>query len=207
MDYVFEISLADTSRRIRADYVADPTHITAYDFEPISLSETDLHAQNFAGLLTSRLDTLVLLFTGVDPAKHLLDKAQECSHDSDDTCDCTTAPIEVPAVLAYHAQTLAQSLASLQSGFRHWTNDKGDSIRKFLRPAGPFVLAVRHKDNPRNISNEWREYDLYLNRSREEILNRWYEQGIQLHQALQIQRGTATPPASSPTSSPASSPE
>ena len=71
MDYIFQIDHWTDERRIVATYVDADAPLGARDFEPITFSSQDLDAYPLEGLVVSRLDTLVALYTGSDPAKLL----------------------------------------------------------------------------------------------------------------------------------------
>ena len=149
MEYLYEISINTADRRIRATYVEDPDDLAATDFQTLSFTPQDLDAEILEGFTLSRLETLVLLFTGEDPAKTLKAQDTQCSHEDSDDCDCPMASIPIPAILAYHAISLSQDLGNLGS----WNTQESYSVFHSRRQA-----AVK-------------------------ILNRWYQQGILLHQA------------------------
>ena len=182
MDYQYELSLITSNRAIKPTYLSSIQRDTgALDFEPIAFTPEDLDAENFNGFITSRLETLVVLFTGEDPAKKLQAQGAECPHEALDDCDCPPVSIQIPTVLAYHAMTLLQSLGNLTCNFKEWETERGTSVRRFRRPTGEFIQTHRTKEGTSSHPDEWSEYDFLLQRDREDLLNRWYNQGIHLH--------------------------
>ena len=71
MDYIFQIDHWTDERKIIATYIDADAPLGARDFEPITFSSQDLDAYPLEGFIVSRLDTLVALYTGSDPAKLL----------------------------------------------------------------------------------------------------------------------------------------
>ena len=189
MDYLYEMSINTLTRKIRANYIIDPTPAAALNLEPICFTEKDLNSDNYAGFITSRLDTLVVLFTREDPAKKLLAQGGQCTRHRTDECDCPTVSIPIPAVLAYHAMTLSRSLAYINSEYKEWTNNIGTSVRQFRRPTGETIRTYMGKEGSLSDLEEWYEYDSRRRRSQEEVLDRWYQQGIHLHQSNQDNQG------------------
>ena len=173
--------------------------ISATDFEPISFTPALLAAEPKRGFQPSRLDTLVLLFTGRDPALLLSEAIKSCTHDNKDSCDCPPVTIDIPPVLAYHTATLRASATSVEADFTHWQNRGQHSIaRSFRHPSGKLITISRPYDSL--PSSQDSQADYWQERTLGTMLNQWYEQGIALyyaHQAVPATGPLRQPKASS----------
>lgn len=177
MDYIFQLDQWTDERRIIATYVESDAPLGANDFEPITFSSEDLDAESYEGFVTSRLDTLVVLYTGRDPAKLLQDVA--CVHDSQEECDCSPVSIIIPRLLAYHAATLSREIENLSLHFEETT--VGDrSMRRYRLPDGQAETAYNREET--SFGN-WEKFDFLKWQHIGAILNNWYAQGISLHVA------------------------
>ena len=183
MSYQYKIQLWTDDRAICATYVKQGS-ISATDFEPISFTPALLAAEPTHGFQPSRLDTLVLLFTGHDPALMLSEAIESCTHDDSDSCDCPPVTIDIPPVLAYHTATLRASATSVEADFTHRQNRGQHSItRSFRHPSGKLITISRPYDSL--PSSEDSQADYWEERTLETMLNQWYEQGIALYYAHQ----------------------
>ena len=126
MKYFYEIDFQKENRMVRGECTDDPSNVNAFDFQPISFSNEDLDLDSNAheGFLTSQLDTLVVLFTGQDPAEELMEAQAACPHEDSAECPCPPASIKVPMVLAYHMQTLWQNLSPECQGYGSLTDEE-----------------------------------------------------------------------------------
>ena len=200
--YQYELDPYNSIRRIRAGYVQREGHDTepwVNEFEPIAFSEDDLGAKVLLGFVPSRLEVLVNLFTGEDPAQYAAQA--DCPH-MDDTpptvamdecprakCDCEPVTIEIPPVLALHAASLQQELLGLNHRFHEWTTKEQVRVRDYRTPDGQPRQALWHQTIPSSQPPEdWETYGYLREQALYRILNDWYQQGIQLHQTWSQQQ-------------------
>ena len=178
MDYIFQINHWTDERRIIATYIDADAPLSANDFEPITFSSEDLDAESFEGFITSRLDTLVILYTGTDPAKLLQDVV--CMHDSQEECDCSPVSIVIPRLLAYHAATLSREIENLSMHFEEYRLKDHSVRRRYRLPDGQTETAYNRQGTS---SENWEKFDFLKWQHASAILNNWYAQGISLHTA------------------------
>ena len=166
--YRYELHPWNGKRRIAAGYIRRegyPEARSINEFEPVQFSEEYPYPYPepdvYEGFITSPLETLVMLFTGEDPAMAI--GAVDCDHEFEDdgSCPCPPITIEIPAVLALHSVNLMQQIEMMK--FTEISDRDGDPIRNFDHLDGSEHRMI------------WRRM--------EKIMNRWYEQGIALHRA------------------------
>ena len=185
MDYLYELDIWKGTRHIRATYTGNKDDVGAFDFQPMDFTPEELDADWYQGFLPSRLETLVVLFTGEDPAMKLLKASSGCTHEGEDDCDCPPVSVDIPAVLAYHAIALSQSLGNFGVEFyQHPTaRDSNRIVRRYRLPTGEIVHESRNINERNPPSKIWDEYPYWLNQERSKILDGWYQQGIALHRS------------------------
>ena len=180
MDYQYQLTIWDEKRHINAIYTG--SEINANDFQPITFTSQNLDAESFEGFITSCLETLVLLFTGQDPAMLYRAAVEECQHENSDDCDCPPLSIPIPSILAYHGVALSQEIGEVDMNFEEWvTRDKRVRVRRYRLPNGQVETIQR--TNEAGPPEGWGDYDYWRNRALNEKLNRWFEQGINLYNA------------------------
>lgn len=182
MEYLYEIDAYTATRQVKASYVPADTS-DANDFQPVTFAAEDLLAETYHMFLTSQLDILVCLFTGEDPAKLLHTAWEQCDHDTQESCDCAPASIQIPPILAFHAQALEQKLDYLSSDFSQWTNkNTSRQIYRYRLPSGELKTTSRSSE-PSDPGPEWEQASFYEQQARRHILELWYQQGIALYQS------------------------
>lgn len=180
MDYIFQINHWTDERRIIATCVDADASLNARDFEPITFSSQDLDTYPVQGFIVSRLDTLVALYTGSDPAKLLKDAA--CKHESEEECHCSPVSIIIPQLLAYHAAALRGEIDSLNLYFEETRQGDGSTRRRYWLPDGQTITAFDNRGQGTS-SEEWGRFDFLKWQHSNGIFNNWYAQGISLHKA------------------------
>ena len=164
MDYLYEIDHFLGTRRIKATYVP-PRSDSATDFQPVVFTDDQLMAYSEEMFLTTRLETLVQLFTQEDPAKLLSAFLQTCEHFDYDECDCTRPTIPIPTVLAFHTHVLWERFANIEEDF---------------------MFSPRPKaSNPSDHPSQFQETIFHEREVSRKILDEWHQQGIALYQAWQ----------------------
>ena len=177
-DYIYEYDTERAGRRV-FNNSNDP------DFQEVKLDEEELQAMGWERDMSSKVDTLVNLFTGRDPLAEAGEKFKACEHGEDESCDCGKAQIAIPAVLAFHIQQLPRQV-DLYYNFTEDARKDGRTTRKFWTPHTGWLTAtmtVTHDERGSVIDNRenWDLYALLLDEARYEPLNRWLDQGIALH--------------------------
>ena len=186
MNYQFQINIWTDTRYVSATYVK-PGSEASNDFEPHTFLSNDIDAEPTSGFVTSCLDTLVLLFTGHDPAMLFQEAMNKCDHEDGDTCECPLVSIPIPDVLAYHAVTLSQNILDISMDFGEWnSSDKLSRIRRYRRPDGRTISVSQSIEGGEPLSPDWEDFTFWRNRRLRKILNRWYDQGISLYAAWEI---------------------
>ena len=109
MAYLYEIGLSANNRRVRAKNAERGPKDTNL-FQPAEFTSAQLGVKPSGMFGTSRLETLVELFTDYDPAQILDEATQACQHDAGEECDCKPVRITIPASLAFHVQLLWQDI-------------------------------------------------------------------------------------------------
>ena len=180
MDYIFQIDHWTDERRIVATYIDADAPLGARDFEPITFSSQDLDAYPLEGFIVSRLDTLVALYTGSDPAKLLKNIA--CEHDEQEECDCSPVSIIIPRLLAYHAATLHGEIDNLSLHFEETRLRDGSTRRRYWLPDGQTITTFDNRGQGTR-SDDWGRFDFLKWQHSNVIFNNWFAQGISLHKA------------------------
>ena len=192
MNYVYEMNLWSLDRTVRAIYVEEESNRT-YDFQPVTFTEEDLMAETVFTFNTSRLETLVCLFTGQDPARMVQDADTRCKHDEKSSCDCPPVSIPLPTELALHAHTLSNEVAEIRYDFQKWENgvhlvrgyhDRDGNREVVRRP------AQGYEGGEHSTEKAWRKAVFLEKTALRKTLDRWFEQGIALHRGSLEQRHT-----------------
>ena len=188
MSYIYKLHLWIENRTISADNKADEDgDLKAYEFQTIELTDLELDAKSLLeGFTMSRLETLVVLFTGKDPAEMILKIGKDCEHEDDESCDCPPIQIQIPAVLAYHTMTLYREMENLDRRFIHQQLRADQDNQKHIRyrvPNGDLIQGI-FDSRSREYREKLEEYQHYLALEKSRILDRWLEQGIALFASL-----------------------
>ena len=179
MTYTYSINKWTDERTVSADNTPQTT-----PFIPIVFTDEHLNIPMGDFFTISRMDTLVLLFTGVDLLTLLGGESPECKHHDENSCDCPTPSVRIPPVLAYHASNLRQELDDALAPFTEWKTSDGKQMHRKYRTSDGEIHNIRRDTDPIGIFQpEWEAYDYWKCKETDRVLHRWFQQGIALYNA------------------------
>ena len=179
MIYTYSINRWTDDRTISADN----TPLKA-QFEAVVFTDEDLNIPLADLFSISRMDTLMLLFTGVDLLSLLGDESPACNHDEEEECDCPSPSVRIPSVLAYHTSNLRTELDDALEPFTEWKTSDGKQIHRQYRTPDGEMHTIQRDTGPVGIFRpEWEAYDYWKSKETDRVVQRWFQQGIALYNA------------------------
>ena len=183
MDYVYELAVWNNDRKVRPAHVQE-RETPESGFESVTLTDEDLMTNSMDAFSPSRLETLVCLFTGHDPAMILHKADARCEHEDESSCNCAPVSIPLPTALALHVHTLSNEVSELRHDFEQWKNGE-QFVRRYHDRDGNQGIVRRPPQGygDSHIEAEWAKAKFLERRTLRKTLDRWFEQGIALHRA------------------------